>query len=187
VVEELSIRSIKLRDFAGTLHVIPFGAVTAASNMTRDFSYAVFEVNVTYDTSTDEAVECMREVDKELRTDRPVAAGILEPMEIVGLDKFGDIGIVIKARIKTRPAKQWDVMRHYNRLLKLKFDERGIAMPSPQRVVQVVQPRPGDPGGPPQHAQAAADPLEAAVSSPAVTAARPEQPAAATPVPPKSQ
>lgn len=141
VVEELSIRSIKLRDFAGVVHVIPFGVVDAASNMTRDFSFAVFDVGVAYDSDVDEVTACMREADAELRTDQALAPGILEPIEIVGLDQFGDNAIVIKARIKTRPAKQWGVMRAYNRILKRRFDEAGIEIPFPQRTLHIVQPR----------------------------------------------
>jgi small-conductance mechanosensitive channel len=157
VVEEMSIRSIKLRDFSGALHVIPFGTVTAATNMTRDFSYAVFEVNVAQGTSIDAVVDAMREVDQELRADRRLSSNVLEPIEVVGLDKAGDSGSVIRARVKTRPARQWDVMRTYHRHLRRKFEEHGIAVPESQKVMQVVQPQPGDPTQPPQ--PAGIDPL----------------------------
>ncbi|MEZ5667409.1 MAG: mechanosensitive ion channel [Alphaproteobacteria bacterium] len=132
VVEEMSIRTIRLRDFAGNLHVIPFGVVDAATNMTRDFSYAVFEVGVSYDSDVDQVIACMHDVDAALREDAEIRANILEPIQVVGLDSFGDNAVVIKARIKTRPGQQWVVYRAYNRLLKIYFDERGIEIPFPQ-------------------------------------------------------
>ncbi|MGF1624095.1 MAG: mechanosensitive ion channel domain-containing protein, partial [Alphaproteobacteria bacterium] len=170
VVEEMSIRSIKLRDFGGIVHVIPFGVVDAASNMTRGFSFAVFEVGVSYGSDVDQVIACMREVDQELRTDPAMAAAIIEPIDVVGLDSFGDNAVVIKARIKTWPAKQWGVMRAYNRLLKMRFDERGIEIPFPQRTVHIRQTAP-EPGVAPMPAapsdpEPPIDPVEQALPTP---------------------
>lgn len=163
VVEEMSIRTIKLRDFSGTVHVIPFGVVDAASNMTRDFSFAVFEVGVSYAANVDEVIACMREVDEELRSDPEIAAKIIEPIDIVGLDQFGDNAVVIKARTKVHPAQQWGVMRAYNRLLKMRFDERGIEIPFPQRTLHVVQT--GNQKGKDVIEPAAAEPVEPEATS----------------------
>ena len=70
---------------------------------------------------------------------------ILEPIEIVGVDKFADNAVVIKARIKTLPIKQWAVGREFNRRMKMAFDKKGIEIPYPQRVVKVIPLAPGVP------------------------------------------
>jgi small conductance mechanosensitive channel len=58
---------------------------------------------------------------------------ILAPMEFLGVDKFADSAVVIKARIKTAPIKQWMVGREMNRRIKKKFDEVGIEIPFPHQ------------------------------------------------------
>lgn len=137
VVEEMSIRTIRLRDFGGVQHVIPFGVVDTVSNLTRDFSFSVFEVGVAYDSDVDKVKQAMIEVDEQLRSDPEMAINILEPLQIFGVDSFGDNAVVIKARIKTKPGQQWGVMRAYNGLMKKKFDAEGIEIPFPQRTLHI--------------------------------------------------
>ena len=60
---------------------------------------------------------------------------ILAPLEILGVDQFGDSAVVIKARFKTVPIQQWTVGREMNRRIKKKFDEVGIEMPFPHRSI----------------------------------------------------
>ncbi|MBX6321904.1 MAG: mechanosensitive ion channel, partial [Rhodospirillaceae bacterium] len=135
LVEAMSIRSIRLRDFAGAVHTVPFSQVKTVKNMTKDYSYAVFDVNVPYGADIDEVVAILRETGAALREDEGMRAAILEPIEVVGVDSFGESGVVLKARIKTKPIRQWDVMRAFNRLLKQAFDARGVAMAVPHRTL----------------------------------------------------
>ncbi|MFC1765050.1 hypothetical protein ACFL6U_23635 [Planctomycetota bacterium] len=72
-----------------------------------------------------------KQVDEELRQDSDYQSDILEPIEILGLDKFADSAVIIKARNKTKPIRQWDVGREFNRRLKKRFDELGIEIPYP--------------------------------------------------------
>lgn len=135
VVEGMSMRSVRLRDGDGHLHTVPFSEVTTVRNMTKDFSYAVFNIGVAYRENVDEVIAVMQEVAESLRKDANYAPYILEPLDVGGLDKFGDSSIVITARIKTLPAQQWRIGREYNRRLKMEFDKRGIEMPFPQRAL----------------------------------------------------
>jgi small conductance mechanosensitive channel len=59
---------------------------------------------------------------------------------VVGVDTLGDSGVVLKARIKTRPLDQWTVGREYNRRIKLAFDAAGIEIPYPH--MRLVMPDP---------------------------------------------
>ena len=76
-------------------------------------------------------------VDEDFRKNSDVKQYILAPIEIFGLDSFEDSAIIIKARIKTVPIKQWEVGRAFNLRIKEKFDELGIEIPFPQRTVHV--------------------------------------------------
>ena len=135
VVEAMSIRSIRLRDLTGTVHTVPFSSVDTVSNMTKEFSMAVFEVGVAYRENVDDVMAVLRELGAEMRADPDYGPLILEDMEILGVDAFADSAVIIKARIKTLPIKQWSVMREFNRRMKHRFDALNIEIPFPHQTI----------------------------------------------------
>lgn len=135
VVEAMSMRTVQLRSYDGQVHVIPYSSIDTISNMTKDFAYWVVEMGVAYREDVDEVMRVMREVDAEMRSEWPWRRLVLEPIDVAGLDRFGDSAVVIKARIKTRPGEQWRVGREYNRRIKKRFDELGIEIPFPHRTL----------------------------------------------------
>jgi len=135
VVEDLSIRSIRLRDTAGSVHTVPFSSVGTVTNLTKDFSYYVLDIGVAYREDPTQVGEVCAGIVEEMRADPRFAADILEPMEVFGIDQFGESAMVIKARIKTRPIRQWAVGREFNGRMKRRFDELGIEMPFPHRTL----------------------------------------------------
>lgn len=135
VVEKITLRKVQLRDFSGIVYTVPFGQITTIQNMTKDFSFYVMDINVSYQQNTDDVIAVLRNVDEDLRSDKAFAKMILEPIEIVGVDRFAENSVVIKARIKTKPVKQWDVGREFNRRMKIAFDKNNIEIPFPQRVI----------------------------------------------------
>lgn len=147
LVEAITIRTIRLRDLAGNVHTIPFSAVTTVENMTKDFSRYVFEVGVAYREDIDEVIQVLRDIGAEMQADEYYGALINEPLEILGLDSFGDSAVVIKARFTTKPIKQWEVGREFNRRMKRKFDELGIEIPFPHQTVYFGENKGG--GAPP--------------------------------------
>jgi small conductance mechanosensitive channel len=144
-VEEVRLRTITLRDLAGNVHVIPNGIVDKVRNMTKEFSYYVFDVGVAYREDVDEVMAVLKEIADGLRADPAYAADILEPLEMLGVDQFGDSAVMIKCRIKTQPSQQWRVGREMNRRIKKTFDERGIEMPFPHRTLYWGEPKKGKP------------------------------------------
>ncbi|WP_225889810.1 mechanosensitive ion channel domain-containing protein [Indioceanicola profundi] len=134
-VEAISIRSLRLRDMTGTVHTIPFSNVTNVANLTKDFSFYVFDVGVAYREDTDRVVDVLKQLGSELQADPAYGAVILEPLEIIGVDAFRDSAVIIKARFKTKPIKQWMVGREFNRRMKKRFDELGIEIPFPHQTV----------------------------------------------------
>lgn len=135
LVEEINLRTTVLRGLDGTVHIFPNGAIQQVSNMTRGFSYYVFDMGVAYKEDTDKVAAVMKEVAHELWKDPEYAPLILEPLEILGVDQFAASSVVVKARIKTKPIKQWQVGRELNRRFKKKFDELGIEIPFPHMSV----------------------------------------------------
>jgi small conductance mechanosensitive channel len=135
VVEAMTIRSIRLRDGAGAVHTVPFGAVATVKNMTKDFAYAVFDINVSYREDVDRVMTIVREIGTSLQSDPSFQRSILEPIEVQGVEQFTDTTIKIRARIKTRPMRQWDVAREFNRRLRQTFEEKGVEIALPERIV----------------------------------------------------
>jgi small-conductance mechanosensitive channel len=133
VVEQLSIRSIKLRAMDGSVHIIPFSAVTTVTNMTRDFGFAVLDVNVTYGEDTDRVCDVLRDIAAEIRTDAKLGPQIRDDIEIMGVERLAESGVVIRARIKTDPSARWSVGREFNRRIKQRFDRLGIEIPYPHQ------------------------------------------------------
>jgi small conductance mechanosensitive channel len=137
-VEWMSLRVMRLRDFDGTVHTIPFGEVQTISNRTKDFAFAVFRIGVAYGSDVEKVQRVMRETMDEMRKNPELGATLLGELELYGVDSFGDSAMVVLARIKVMPGKQWTVMRAYNTLLKVAFEREGIEIPFPQRVIRVV-------------------------------------------------
>ncbi|SDH36055.1 mechanosensitive ion channel family protein [Roseospirillum parvum] len=188
VVEAMTVRTLKLRDLAGNVHTIPFSTVGTVTNMTKDFSYYVFDIGVAYREDTDEVAQVLIEVADDVRADPKFKAFILEPLEVLGVDAFGDSAVVVKARLKTRPTRQWMVGREMNRRIKKAFDARGIEIPFPHTTLYFGQDKQG--AAPPLHLmaeqaarrQAAASGLETLVPEP-VQVPEPANPTSPTPDP----
>ena len=144
LVEKVTLRTIKLRDLSGNVHYVRNGRVDVVSNMTKDYSFYVFDIGVSYREDVDEVVEVIKHVDQQLREDAAFASDILEPIEVLGLDQFAESAVVIKARIKTKPIQQWRVGREFNRRLKIAFDARNIEIPFPHVTVYVGQDKQGN-------------------------------------------
>jgi small-conductance mechanosensitive channel len=140
VVEHLTIRSIRLRAEDGSVHVIPFSAVTTVTNMTRDFGYAVIDASVSYNDDYDDVVTVLRDIVKEMREEPRWASEIRDDLEVMGLEKFADSSVLIKARIRCGPFGRWSVRREFNRRMKLRFDEHGIEIPYPHQQLVMAQP-----------------------------------------------
>ena len=137
VVEDMSIRSIRLRDLSGNVHTIPFSSVGTVTNMTKDFSYYLLDIRSDYRVDTDRVTQVCAEIVEDMRKEPAFAFDILEPLEVLGVDQFTESAIIIKARIKTRPIRQWVVGREFNRRMKKRFDELGIEFPFPYRTTYI--------------------------------------------------
>ena len=131
LVEAINLRTTVLRGLDGTVHIFPNGTINTLSNMTHEYSYYVFDIGVAYKEDVDRVMEILKEIGNEIMQDEYYRSLIIEPLEIWGVDKFADSAVIIKARIKTLPIKQWEVGREINRRIKKRFDEEGIEIPFP--------------------------------------------------------
>lgn len=142
LVEAIHLRTIVLRDEDGTVHIFPHGAVTAISNMTKDFSYALLKIGVSYKENTDEVAAVLKRIGDELYKDPEFAPKILAPLEYIGVDSLDDSSVTLKIRMKTLPIMQWGVARELRRRIKLEFDRLGIELPYPHMSIGMASDSP---------------------------------------------
>lgn len=143
LVEEMTLRYIRLRDYEGNVHFVPNGTIDTVTNRSRTFAHAVIDVGVAYREDVDEVYAVMREVAAALRADPEMEEKILEDLDIAGVDQWGDSAVVIRCRFKVRPLEQWGVRRAYLYRLKKAFDAAGIEIPFPHLTLYAGQPKEG--------------------------------------------
>lgn len=149
LVEKLTLRTVHMRDLVGVAHTVPISEVTTIKNYTKGYSCADLTITAAYKEDIDQVLEVIREVGDDLRASDEWGPEILAPIEVLGLDEFGDSAIIFKARIRTKKMKHLPVKRAYNRLLKLRFDELGIEIPFPHQTVFFGEEKSGN--APPAH------------------------------------
>jgi moderate conductance mechanosensitive channel len=135
LVEQINLRMVVLRDYSGNVIYIRNGKIDTVTNMTKDYSYFVFNVGIAYREDVDEVINVLKAIDEEMRTDPEFKDSILAPLDVAGLDSFGDSAVIVKARTKTLPIQQWRIGREFNRRMKKKFDELNIEIPFPHQTI----------------------------------------------------
>ncbi|KAF3890791.1 MULTISPECIES: mechanosensitive ion channel family protein [Nostocales] len=137
LVESLNLRMTQLRDAEGRLISIPNSEIKIVANRSSRWSRADLTIPVAYDANIDGALELIGKVALEMDEDPKWQYQIVETPQVLGVDNFGDRGLIIRVWIKTQPLKQWDVAREYRRRLKIAFDQAGISIPVPQQAIWI--------------------------------------------------
>ncbi len=135
LVEEVTLRYIRMREYSGNVHYVPNGSITTVTNMSRGFAQAVIDVGVAYRENVDEVIKVMKAVGEDLRTDDEYQFKILDHMEVAGVDQLGDSSVTIRCRFKVMPLEQWGVRREYLKRIKAAFDQHGIEIPYPHLTI----------------------------------------------------
>jgi moderate conductance mechanosensitive channel len=127
LVERISLRTIRVRDVDGTVHVVPNSSVTTVSNMTLGFSRYVVDIPIAENADLKSAFAALDRVAKDIESNPELAKDVVEPLEVLGLDSPTKLPVV-KARITTKPRRQWDVGREVNFLIRTRFAESGVEL-----------------------------------------------------------
>lgn len=135
LVEKIELRTVRLRDLSGSVHFFQNGKINTLTNLTKEWSATVLDIGVAYKEDVQKVIDVMKAVGDTMINDEAYAANFVEPIEVFGLDRFDDSALIIKARIKTMPGKQWVIGREYRKRLKVAFDEQGIEIPFPHTTI----------------------------------------------------
>ncbi|MBD1836234.1 mechanosensitive ion channel family protein [Cyanobacteria bacterium FACHB-472] len=135
LVEYINLRITQVRDAEGRLITIPNSEIKIVANLSSNWSRADLNIPVAYDTDVDQALKLIDDIAQQMSRDPIWLQQILEAPQVLGVDNFGERGVIIRVWIKTQPLKQWDVAREFRRRLKVAFDEAGVPIPLPQQEI----------------------------------------------------
>jgi small conductance mechanosensitive channel len=143
LVESVGLRKTVLRDLQGKVHTIPNGEIKVVSNFSKEWSRSVLDLGISYRDDIDQIVDLLIQIGKEMGSEEPYKSAILEPLQVLGVEKFDESQMVIRMMVKTVPLKQWEVGRELRRRIKIRFDEKGIQLPFSHRVHIWGEPKQG--------------------------------------------
>lgn len=131
IVEEVGLRTTRLRGFDGTLHYIPNRQINSVSNHTRGNMRALVDIGIAYDENIDEAINVIQNACDQ------VALGnesILDGPKVLGVQNLGSSDVVIRIIAQTKNMDQWGVERTLKKAIKEALDQNGIEIPFPHQV-----------------------------------------------------
>ena len=139
-VEALSVRTIRLRAADGSVHLIPFSAVTSVTNVNRGLGNAAVNVTVEFGEDTDRVVEALKAISRDMRADPDFSAKMLGDVSIWGVDKFDGASVTIAGQVVCTDSGRWSVQREFNRRIKMRFQALGIRIFNPLLSYTVADP-----------------------------------------------
>jgi small-conductance mechanosensitive channel len=142
VVENLSIRTIRLRAGDGAVHIIPFSAVTSITNASRGAGNAAVSVSVDYREDTDRVGEILKEIAIGMRKEDAYRPLMRSDLELWGVDKVDGSMATLVGQIRCTDSGRWGVQREFNRRMKMRLQEEGIVIASPNQTVVMQLPPP---------------------------------------------
>jgi len=131
LVESVSLRTTTLRDLEGRVHIIPNGQVNTVTVMSKEWSRAMLDIEVAYKTDLHQAIEVLRDEATQLYEDAEWRWRIMDPPEVLGVERFDSSGIALRLMFKTLPKEQWALAREFRKRIKARFDRDGIEIPFP--------------------------------------------------------
>jgi small-conductance mechanosensitive channel len=144
VVENVSIRTLRLRAGDGSVHIVPFSAVTTITNSSRGAGNASVSVNVSYKEDTDRAGQILKDIVAEMRREAEYQHVIRGDLELWGVDKVDGSMASIVGQIRCTDAGRWPVQREFNRRMKRRFQECGVQIAAASQTILMQVPAPAE-------------------------------------------
>ena len=136
-VEHISIRSLRLRHPRGMVHTVPFGHLGSVTNFSRDYIVEKLAFSVPYDADLKKIKKVVKTISKEIEEDEELGPKLLEPIKSQGVREFGDSGIIMRVKFRTRPFDQFVIRREFFTRLHKAFEKSGLEFATRQVVVHL--------------------------------------------------
>ncbi|MDA8443295.1 MAG: mechanosensitive ion channel family protein [Peptococcaceae bacterium] len=132
IVEEIGIRSTRIRAWGGELHVIPNGSITAVTNFNQGKMRALVDINLAYDQDVEKAMQIIEQVGQELA--KEFTDKLVEGPSVQGIITLGDVFLVVRTVAYTKAMEQWEIEREMRKRIVDALHKAGIRIPSPKQV-----------------------------------------------------
>jgi small-conductance mechanosensitive channel len=132
VVEEVGLRTTRLRDWSGDVHIIPNGLVDKTTNRSRAAARALAKVTIPYEVDVKHAIKVIQDAVEGMAEEFPV---IVAGPRVLGISDFVDSGTVINIWARTKPLEQWGIERAMRLRVREALKAAGIDIAYPRVVV----------------------------------------------------
>lgn len=131
IVEEIGLRTTKIRSFDGTLNYIPNRFIEGVANHSRGNMQALVDIGISYDDNIDHAITVLNKVCAEFQNDERFKDG----PNAIGVQSLGSSDVVLRVVGQTENGLQWACERDMRKRIKQAFDEENIDIPFPHQVI----------------------------------------------------
>ena len=138
IVQEIGLRITRIKDFNGEIHIIPNGKIEIVTNyMDVENIRVMFDIGVSYDEDIDYVIQVLEDISKGYALDNK--GRVVEGPTVMGVQELAGSSVNIRMMARVQPMEQWAVERELKKRIKNTFDEKGIDIPFPQRVLHFKQ------------------------------------------------
>lgn len=131
-VEEIGLRTTKIKNWTGELHIIPNGNIAEVTNFSIHNSIAVVDVSIAYEENIEEAEKVISEL---LQTMPQKYEELVTPPDLLGVQTLGASDVVMRIVAECTPMQHWAMARNIRKDVKLVLDKHGIEIPFPRMVM----------------------------------------------------
>jgi len=164
-VEQITLRSVKLRHPRGMVYTIPFGNLKSITNFSRDYTITKLDIRVGFDTDLEKVRKLIKKINKTLRKNEEINRVMLDDLKSMGIKEFDDSAMIVRVKFKTLAGEQFLLKKEVYRMIREEFQAAGIdfasrnvtvSMPSELRPRASATGEPGEAANPIFQAGAAA-------------------------------
>ncbi len=131
-VEEIGLRTTKIKNWTGELHILPNGSIVEVTNFSIHNSMAVVDVSIAYETDIPMAERVIQELLDEVPEKYE---GVVKPPELLGIQTLGASEVIMRVVCEVEPMRHFAIARMLRKDIKLRLDEHGIEIPYPKMVM----------------------------------------------------
>lgn len=134
-VESITLRSTKIRDANGAVHIFPNGSIGTVSNMSKSFINAIVDVDIDYSEKTDKVIQILQ---NEMEQTKDMK-GLLETPVVLGITGLNESAVTLRILAKCEIKENYAIERELRLRVKNRLDKEQISIPFPQRTIHIVK------------------------------------------------
>lgn len=130
-VEEIGLRTTKLKVWTGEIHILPNGSIIEVTNFSIHNSVAVVDIGIAYEENVEKAEKVINELLETLKDKYPE---IVDTPKLLGIQTLAS-DVTLRITAETTPMNHWYVARMMRKDIKECLDANGIEIPYPRMVM----------------------------------------------------